>query len=176
MDDTSGNRSQRSQSQNFMFSVFHFIEDLLWVCMYIIRQRGWFYNVFWRINRNWQNIELLWTEWTVTRFAMYRNHALHDFAPQFSGFLWTFSQKTPRGALPVNSYWLLLISWPVTCFTKKDILVAFDNLFRYGWYFAILLALPNLLLFSGLKSSSGGTHLDNMYYSLAGATLQQTNR
>ena len=27
-----------------------------------------------------------------------------------------------------------------------------------------------------LKSSSGGAHLDNMYYSLAGATLQRTNR
>ena len=29
-----------------------------------------------------------------------------------------------------------------------------------------------LLLFSGLKSSLGGTHLDNVYYSLAGATLR----
>ena len=28
--------------------------------------------------------ELLFTPFTVTRFAMHRNHALHDFAPQFS--------------------------------------------------------------------------------------------
>ena len=34
----------------------------------------------------------------------------------------------------------------------------------------------NLLFFSVLKSSSGGTHLGNVYYSLAGATLQRTNR
>ena len=30
---------------------------------------------------------LLFTPCPVTRFAMHRNHALHDFAPQFSGFL-----------------------------------------------------------------------------------------
>ena len=30
---------------------------------------------------------LLFTPFTVTRFAMHRNHAKHDFAPQFSGFL-----------------------------------------------------------------------------------------
>ena len=30
---------------------------------------------------------LLFTPFTVTRFAMHRNHAEHDFAPQFSGFL-----------------------------------------------------------------------------------------
>ena len=30
---------------------------------------------------------LLFTPFTVTRFAMHRNHALHDFAPQLSGFL-----------------------------------------------------------------------------------------
>ena len=38
--------------------------------------------------------------------------------------------------------------------------------------------LENLLfnVFNVLKSSSGGTHLDNVYYSLAGATLQRTNR
>ena len=29
--------------------------------------------------------ELLFTPFTVTRFAMHRNHALHDFAPQLSG-------------------------------------------------------------------------------------------
>ena len=37
------------------------------------------YNIF--------NLELLFTPFTVTRFAMHRNHALHDFAPQLSGFL-----------------------------------------------------------------------------------------
>ena len=31
--------------------------------------------------------ELLFTPFTVTHFAMHRNHALHDFAPQLSGFL-----------------------------------------------------------------------------------------
>ena len=30
---------------------------------------------------------LLFTTFTATRFAMHRNHALHDFAPTFSGFL-----------------------------------------------------------------------------------------
>ena len=30
---------------------------------------------------------LLFTPCPVTRFAMHRNHAKHDFAPQFSGFL-----------------------------------------------------------------------------------------
>ena len=30
---------------------------------------------------------LLFTPFTVTRFAMHRNHAKHDFALQFSGFL-----------------------------------------------------------------------------------------
>ena len=30
---------------------------------------------------------LLFTPFTVTRFTMHRNHALHDFAPQLSGFL-----------------------------------------------------------------------------------------
>ena len=41
--------------------------------------------------------ELLFTPFTVTHFAMHRNHALHDFAPELC------SQKTPRGMLPVNS-------------------------------------------------------------------------
>ena len=31
--------------------------------------------------------QLLFTPFTVTRCAMHRNHALHDFAPQLSGFL-----------------------------------------------------------------------------------------
>ena len=35
--------------------------------------------------------ELLFTPFTVTRFAMHRNHALHDFAPQLSGFFSPFS-------------------------------------------------------------------------------------
>ena len=58
---------------------------------------------------------LLFTPFSVTRFAMHRNHALHDFAPQFSGFLWTLFTKTPRGTLPVNSN-LRFTSWPVTRF------------------------------------------------------------
>ena len=41
--------------------------------------------------------ELLFTPFTVTRFAMHRNHALHDFAPQLSGFLRTlFTKNTSR--------------------------------------------------------------------------------
>ncbi len=36
---------------------------------------------------NSNNNRLLFTPFTVTRFAMHRNHALHDFAPQLSGFL-----------------------------------------------------------------------------------------
>ena len=30
---------------------------------------------------------------------MHKNHALHDFAPQFSGFLRTLFKKAPRGML-----------------------------------------------------------------------------
>ena len=37
------------------------------------------------------NFSLLFTPFTVTRFAMHRNHALHDFAPQLSGFFSPFS-------------------------------------------------------------------------------------
>ena len=34
-----------------------------------------------------KKMPLLFTPFTVTRFARHRNHALHDFAPQLSGFL-----------------------------------------------------------------------------------------
>ena len=34
-----------------------------------------------------KKMSLLFTSFTVTRFAMHRNHALHDFALQLSGFL-----------------------------------------------------------------------------------------
>ena len=37
--------------------------------------------------------ELLFTPFTVKHFAMHRNHALHDIAPQLSGFLLTFFTK-----------------------------------------------------------------------------------
>ena len=37
------------------------------------------------------NFSLLFTPFTVTRFAMHRNHALHDFAPQLSDFFSPFS-------------------------------------------------------------------------------------
>ena len=40
---------------------------------------------------------------TVTSFAMHKNHALHDFAPQFSGFLRTLFKKAPRGMLSANN-------------------------------------------------------------------------
>ena len=44
-----------------------------------------------------KKMPLLFTPFTVTRFAMHRNHALHDFAPQFSGFLRTlFTKNTSR--------------------------------------------------------------------------------
>ena len=40
---------------------------------------------------------------TVTSFAMHKNHALHDFAPQFSGFLRTLFKKASRGMLSANN-------------------------------------------------------------------------
>ena len=43
------------------------------------------------------NFSLLFTPFTVTRFAMHRNHALHDFAPQLSGFFSPFSLVSSPG-------------------------------------------------------------------------------
>ena len=46
---------------------------------------------------------LPFTTFTVTSFAMHKNHALHDFAPQFSGCLRTLFKKAPRGMLSANN-------------------------------------------------------------------------
>ena len=46
---------------------------------------------------------LSFATFTVTSFTMHKNHALHDFAPQFSGFLRTLFKKAPRGMLSANN-------------------------------------------------------------------------
>ena len=48
-------------------------------------------------------INFILSTFTVTSFAMHKNHALHDFAPQFSGFLRTLFKKAPRGMLSANN-------------------------------------------------------------------------
>ena len=68
-----------------------------------------------------------------------------------------------------------LIVYNRYCWCADEVCVIVLSL-RYYYMHFLQSCQDGVLLFSVLKSSSEGTHLGNVYYSLAGATLQRTNR